>query len=122
MKKRLAILLSFAMVLTFALAACGGGGGDVSDSKYVGTWVSDTMSLAGESGDFDNAITLVLNDDGTGTCVAVDEEGVEETTEFTWEPTDEGFKTKGDMKLKFTDDGEQIHAKMFGVSLNFEKQ
>ena len=59
---------------------------------------------------------------GTGTCVAVDEEGVEETTEFTWEPTDEGFKTKGDMKLKFTDDGEQIHAKMFGVSLNFEKQ
>ena len=44
MKKRLAILLSFAMVLTFAFAACGGGGGgDVSDSKYVGTWVADSM-------------------------------------------------------------------------------
>ena len=50
MKKRLALLLSLAMILTFALAACGGesGSGDVADSKYVGTWKPDKLSFAGE--------------------------------------------------------------------------
>ena len=118
MKKRLAILLSFAMVLTFALAACGGGG-DVSDSKYVGTWVADTMSFAGESGDFDNAITLVLNDDGTGTFSGVDEEGNPEVTDFTWSLTSDGFKTAGDVKLKFKDDGDAIVAKILGAEMRF---
>ena len=120
MKKRLAILLSFAMVLTFALAACGGGGGgDVSDSKYVGTWVADTMSFAGESGDFDNAITLVLNDDGTGTFSGVDEEGNPEVTDFTWSLTSDGFKTAGDVKLKFKEDGDAIVAKILGAEMRF---
>ena len=126
--KKTIIILAFAMAAMFCalLAGCGSSGGDgadLSDSKYVGTWKAVNMSLEDESEDFgEGQWTITLNDDGTGTCVAVDEEGVEETTTFTWEPTDEGFKTKGDMKLKFTDDGEQIHAKMFGVSLNFEKQ
>ena len=33
-----------------------------------------------------------------------------------------GFKTKGDAKMKFKDDGDRIHAKVIGVNLNFEKQ
>ena len=119
MKKKLAVLLSLAMVLTFALAACGGGGGDVSDSKYVGTWVADTMSFAGESGDFDNAITLVLNDDGTGTFSGVDEEGNPEVTDFTWSLTSDGFKTAGDVKLKFKEDGDAIVAKILGAEMRF---
>ena len=124
MKKIISLVLITVMAVSMlALVSCGGEKEDLSDSKYVGTWKAVNMSLEDESEDFgEGQWTITLNDDGTGTCVAVDEEGVEETTEFTWEPTDEGFKTKGDMKLKFTDDGEQIHAKMFGVSLNFEKQ
>ena len=118
MKKRLAILLSFAMVLTFAFAACGGGG-DVSDSKYVGTWVADSMSFAGETGDFENAITLVLNDDGTGTFSGVDEEGNPEVTDFTWSLTSDGFKTAGDVKLKFKEDGDAIVAKILGAEMRF---
>ena len=48
MKKKLAILLSLTMVLTFALAACGGSGSeDLSDSKYVGTWQADEGTFAG---------------------------------------------------------------------------
>ena len=58
-----------------------------------------------------------INGDGTGTI----DDG-EEVSEFTWEPTDEGFKTKGDMKLKFKDDGDNIKAKILGADLTFAKQ
>ena len=64
MKKKLAILLSLAMALTFALAACGGGGSeDLSDSKYVGSWIADSLSFAGESGEMEATYTLTLNGD-----------------------------------------------------------
>ena len=43
-------------------------------------------------------------------------------TDFSWEPTDGGFKTTGDVKLKFKDDGDNITAKVIGVNLTFEKQ
>ena len=68
MKKKIAILISLAMVLTFALAACGGGGGeDLSDSKYVGSWVAKSLSIGDESGDIgdEGVFTLTLNGDGT---------------------------------------------------------
>ena len=45
MKKKIAVLISFMMVLTFALAACGGGNADLSDSKYLGEWKADSLSL-----------------------------------------------------------------------------
>ena len=73
MKKKLAILLSLAMVMTFALAACGSGGGsneDLSDSKYVGTWKADSASFAGESDKLDDVITLTLNGDGSTNAFA----------------------------------------------------
>ena len=120
MKKKLAILLSLAMVLTFALAACGGGGsGDVADSKYVGTWKADSASFIGESGDLDHEFVLTLNSDGTGTISGVDDEGVEDVSNITWSLIDGGFKTKGDAKMKFQDDGDGIMAKILGVELHF---
>ena len=122
MKKIMAILLSAVMVLTFALAACGGGGNaDLSDSKYVGTWVCNSVSLGDASEDFSGASwTMTLNGDGTGTLVATDESGAEEEVQnITWEPTNEGLKTKGDTKLKFEDEDGGIETKMLGVELHF---
>lgn len=123
MKRKIAILISFMMVLTFALAACGGGGSsdDVSGSKYVGTWKADTASFAGESESFDDMIVLTLNDDGTGTMTGLNEEGGEEVSDFTWTLTDGGFKTSGDVKLKFKDDGDGIVANIIGVDLHFTR-
>ena len=112
MKKKLAILLSLAMVLTFALAACGGGGGDVAGSKYVGTWKAESLSLAGESEDLDTDFVLTLNDDGTGTLTGTDEDGAEEVSNITWSLINGGFKTKGDAKMKFVDDGDGIKSKI----------
>ena len=121
MKKKLAILLSLAMVLTFALAACGGGGGDVADSRYVGTWVTEELSFAGESEALENDFTLELKADGTGTFSGVDEDGVEEVSNITWSLTDGGFKTQGDAKMKFKDDGDAIVTKILGAELRFTK-
>ena len=123
MKKKLAILLSLAMVLTLALAACGGGSSeDLSDSKYVGTWTAESVSVADESGDLDGGVwTLELKGDGTGIMTTVAEDGTEETSDFTWELTSEGFKTKGDAKLKFTDDGDGIKASILGIELHFSR-
>ena len=114
MKKTLILLLSVVMVLTFALAACGGGSEDLSDSKYVGEWKFDSISLGENSEALDDDITLILNGDGTGQMI--DSEGA---SEFTWKLTSDGFKTQGDVKEKFTDDGDGIKAKMFGAELHF---
>ena len=120
MKKSLVLLLSFAMVMAFALSACGGNQ-DLSDSKYVGTWQAGSMSLEDESADLKTFWTLTLNGDGTGSSYSVDEDGTEETSNFTWSLTDEGFKTKGDLKLKFTDDGDGIKTSVLGVDLHFAR-
>ena len=124
MKKRIAILISFVMVMTFALAACGGASGssdaDLSDSKYVGTWKATSISLGDESEDVDDggSFTLTLNGDGTGTFVST-AEGETETSEVTWKLTSDGFKTEGDASMKFTDDGDGIKAKILGTELHF---
>ena len=123
MKKKLALLLSLAMVLTFTLAACGSNSGaDLSDSQFVGDWVAQSVAVGDEAGELegDGTYTLTLNGDGTGRFVSkvVGEE--DEVSDITWELTDEGFKTKGDTKLKFTDNGDgTISAKVIGVSLIF---
>ena len=122
MKKKLAILLSLAMVLTFALAACGGGGGgDVADSRYVGTWVTEELSFAGESEALENDFTLELKADGTGTFSGTDEDGNEEVSNLTWSLTGDGFKTAGDAKMTFKDDGDAIVTKILGAELRFTK-
>ncbi|MDO4803979.1 MAG: hypothetical protein Q4A32_04070 [Lachnospiraceae bacterium] len=123
MKKLFSIALAAILVFSaLALTACGGNSGkdesaDLSDSKYVGTWTNTGLTLGEESGELDTEFTLILNDDGTGQLVSDEEPG-----EFTWELTDNGFKTKGDMKLTFTDDGDNIKTKILGADLTFEKQ
>ena len=119
MKKIMVLTLITAMAVSmFLLVSCGGASEeDLSDSKYVGTWKISKLSLADESEDFDEEWTLEINGDGTGKSVSEDE-----TVEFTWKPTDDGFKTKGDLKMTFKDDGDKIAGDMFGVKLIFEKQ
>lgn len=122
MKKYSAIL--FAMILALsciALTACGGGGDssteDLSDSPYVGTWVIDTLSMGDESDAADFDAILVINGDGTGTMG-----DNEETSEFTWEPVDGGFKCKGDVKADFEEEGDGLKTSMLGVELHFIRQ
>ena len=125
MKKRLALLLSLAMILTFALAACGGGGSssseDLTDSKYVGTWTTKELSFAGETGELNDEFTLTLNADGTGTLSGADEDGNEEVSNITWSLTSDGFKTQGDAKMTFKDDGDAIVTKILGAEMRFAK-
>lgn len=119
MKKTVVVLVAaMAAMFCVALAGCGGGGGDLSDSKYVGAWQAVSISLGDEEGAYDETCIMILNGDGTGTI-----ESADEVTEFTWELTDEGFKTKGDMKMKFVDNGDDtISGKVFGTRLNFERK
>ena len=124
MKKFVAIAVSIIMVCSvLALTACGGGGSseDLSDSKYVGTWKGVEMTVADESEEFQDDIILTINGDGTGTLVG-SEEGETEESSFTWEPTSDGFKTKGDVKMTFKDDGDKITSNIIGVTMVFEKQ
>ena len=86
------------------LTACGGGSSDstdLSDSPYVGEWVSTGMSMGDETEDFGYEVTLTLNADGTGVLT-----GDGESSEFTWIPTEDGFKTEGDVNTKFKADGD----------------
>lgn len=121
MKKKAALILSLIVVFSFTmLAACGGGGAggeDLSDSKYVGTWRADSMSLGEESDEISDEYILVVNGDGTGHL-----DGSGEVSEFTWKPGDDGFKTKGDVKMTFKDEDGGIYGKILGVELHFVKQ
>ena len=120
MKRTVSIAVVMLMILSaLLLAGCGGSSSsaDLSDSKYVGTWKVSSIALNEESENLDENWVLTLKEDGTGQLTSE-----EETSDFTWELTDTGFKTKGDVKLKFTDDGDKIKAKIIGVDLIFEKQ
>lgn len=119
MKKITAIMVSAMMLLSMlVLSACGGSGSseDLSDSKYVGTWKAAAVAIGEESGDLEGEYLLIINGDGTGVLTG------EEDSNFTWTPTDNGFKTKGDVKLTFRDDGDTIKANLFGADLVFERQ
>ena len=58
-----------------------------------------------------------MNADGTGQSISEEEDA----ENFTWEPTKDGFKTKGDIKLTFTDDGDNIKTKILGANVIFVK-
>ena len=124
MKKIISLSLVTLLVLSaFILTACGSSGGsdsktDLSDSKYVGTWKVTSVSMGEESEDLDDEWILTINADGTGTLTS----GDEDPANFTWTPTDDGFKTQGDVKTPFKDDGDNIKTSILGAELVFEKQ
>ena len=133
MKKIITFAAIAVMVLSvFALTACGGGSSSSGDaagsaaagsaagsatSKYVGSWKAADVILGDESEALGDEFVMTLNEDGTGELV-----GGGETATFTWEEIGDGFKTKGDMKTTFKDDGDNIVTSLFGVSLTFERQ
>ena len=121
MKRKIAILLVLLMTVSaLAFTACGGGGSssdDLSESKYVGTWKADAVTVGDESENVADEYLLIVNGDGTGELT-----GEGETSSFTWEPIDGGFKTAGDVKAKFKEDGDNIVVNMLGIKLIFVKQ
>ena len=116
MKKRFSIILCLVMLFScVSLSACTKK--DVSNSKYVGTWKAESMSVMNESEAFDDDILLVLNPDGTAQFVSE-----EETTNCKWQETSNGFKLTDGSKLTFTEDGDGVKAKIIGVELHFTKE
>ncbi len=116
MKKAIGLLLCVILtVCSIALFGCGSE--DLSDSKYVGTWKASTLAIQDESEDLETEWIMTLNGDGTGHF-----DGDDGPQNITWKPTDKGFKTKGDTKLTFVDDGDNIKTKVIGVYIIFEKQ
>ena len=113
-----AVIVSIIMSMLL-LASCGGNSSsaDLSDSKYVGTWKCTALELKDESQALDHDYILVLNGDGTGQL-----SGDDGMNDITWELTKDGFRTKGDAKMKFKDDGDKIKTTILGASLVFEKQ
>ena len=108
------IVLSLMAVMLLCFTACGDK--DLSSSKYVGSWRAASVAIGDETGEFSDEIIMTLNGDGTGTMSSGDE-----TSSFTWQLTDNGFKTKGDVKMKFTDDGDNIKSKILGVDVTFTR-
>ena len=122
MKKKIVLLAGLIAVMCFAFAACGGSKADYSDSKYTGEWKATSMTVGDTSGGIEGSVwILTLNEDGTGTFVATEADGKEDVSKIKWEPTDDGFRTSGDMKLTFTDDGDGIKANIMGVDLHFAR-
>lgn len=107
MKKRIALLLSFVLVLSLALCACGGDkGGSETKTTIVGTWKVDIdmadmfneeMAAAG-MGDFINIssfnmpLIMEFNEDGTGS-MSVDNDGLQKSIEGLADDMAEGMES-----------------------------
>ena len=124
MRKIYAVLFCVAIVAScLLLASCGSS--DMSDSEFVGTWVAQTIDAFGESETttdinevLEGGMTIVVNADGT---VLVDL-GDGEPLSATWKETSDGFKTKGDAKLKFKTEEGGISTSIVGANIHLVKQ
>ena len=99
--------------------ACGGkpSNVDLSDNKFVGTWKASAITLGEASENVEDDWILTVNGDDTGTL----DDG-KEVSNFTWSPTDNGFKTTGDLRVTFTEEGDTIKTTIIGADLVFERQ
>ena len=119
MKKALA-LLSCLLILASCVALTGCGKQDLTNSKFLGTWIATKATLANEETPVDEVVdggmTLKLNPDGTAVMSSK-----EEDSNCTWFETSKGIKFKGDMKIKMNAEGDALVMKMFGAKIYFEK-
>ena len=111
MKKIVALTLVLVMVL--ALCACGGG-----SKTAAGTWKLTGMTQDGQ--DYSQylsmlgmEITMVLNDDGTGTMEAMGEK-----VDVTWDAN--GITSQGET-ISYTLDGDKLTVTQNGSSIIFVK-
>ncbi len=118
MRRTIALFLCLLVFSScFVLTACGGTGKDLSESKYVGTWKCENLSLKEESAELESEWIITLNPDGTAQSVSD-----EEVQNCNWTETGDGFKLTGDLKLTFKDEGDGVKTKVIGVELHFVKQ
>ncbi len=112
MKKIVALTLVLVMVL--ALCACGGG-----SKTAAGTWKLTGMTQDGQ--DYSQylsmlgmEITMVLNDDGTGTMEAMGEK-----VDVTWDAN--GITSQGET-IHYTLDGDKLIMAQDGAEMIFTRQ
>ncbi len=112
MKKIVALTLVLVMVL--ALCACGGG-----SKTAAGTWKLTGMTQDGQ--DYSQylsmlgmEITMVLNDDGTGTMEAMGEK-----VDVTWDAN--GITSQGET-ISYTLDGDKLIMAQDGAEMIFTRQ
>ena len=119
MKKTIAILTCL-LVLVSCAALAGCGKQDLTNSKYLGTWVATKATAFDEEVAIDEAVPggmkLKLNPDGTATVTSEDE-----VSNCTWKETSKGVKFSGDMKTKANAEGKELVMKIIGVKLYFTK-
>ncbi len=119
MKKTIA-LLSCLLILASCAALAGCGKQDLTNSKYLGTWVATKATLLDEETPIDEAIpggmTMKLNPDGTAVVSSKDGD-----SNCTWKETSKGIKFSGDMKVKANAEGDELVMKIIGLNLHFVK-
>ena len=118
--KRITAILACLLVLVSCVALAGCGKQDLTNSKYLGTWVATKATLLDQESPIDEAVpggmTIKLNPDGT--AVVSSEDG---DSNCTWKETSKGIKLKGDVKTKATAEGEELVMKIIGLHLHFVK-
>lgn len=112
--------LCAALVMMVSLAACGGGGTDMSESEYVGAWECTSYVAQGTSISPDEvgASTLEFKADGTASYDLIGQTGDAE-----WTETETGVEitdVSGTVALTKTD--ATLVLEQDGVQFIFEKQ
>ena len=118
--KRITAILACLLVLVSCVALAGCGKQDLTNSKYLGTWVADKTRIMNDEANADDVFeggwTIKLNPDGTAVVTSK-----EQISNCTWSETSKGVKFKGDMKVKAVAEGEDLVIKMLGMRIYFVK-
>lgn len=105
------------VIMMLLLSACGG---ELADSKYLGTWEATVATMDDVELDVDKIIddfTMVLEADGTVTLKVNDDEGKGE-----WKETEKGIAlVEDEQSMEFTADGEELIVEQDGIEIHFEK-
>ena len=93
------------------------GNKDVANSKYIGTWKCESMTIGSEKSAPENEIILTLNGDGTAVPASGDD-----VTNANWEELSDGFKLTGDAKMTFKNEEGGVKSTALGVTMHFVRQ